>query len=63
MKRRLEPPRRLCLVAAALALALTALPAATAQAPKGGSLVASGSRPDVVLMYTGDVIGYLEPCG
>ena len=27
------------------------------------SLVASGETPDLFLIYTGDVIGYLDPCG
>ncbi len=28
-----------------------------------GPLVAPGPRPDLVLLYTGGVIGYVEPCG
>jgi hypothetical protein len=28
-----------------------------------GALIAGGERPDLFLLYTGDVIGYLEPCG
>jgi len=35
--------------------------APTAQAPS--ALVASGDVPDLFLLYTGDVIGYLDPCG
>ncbi len=31
--------------------------------PLGGALVAPGNAPDLVLLYTGDVLGYLEPCG
>ncbi len=27
------------------------------------SLIASGETPDLFLLYTGDVIGYLDPCG
>ena len=27
------------------------------------SLIASGETPDLFLIYTGDVIGYLDPCG
>jgi hypothetical protein len=28
-----------------------------------GALVVSGPAPDLFLLYTGDVIGYLDPCG
>ena len=28
-----------------------------------GALVAAGKAPEVDVLYTGDVIGYLEPCG
>jgi hypothetical protein len=28
-----------------------------------GALVAGGDPPDLFLLYTGDVIGYIEPCG
>ena len=31
--------------------------------PQGGPLIAPGASPDLALLYTGDVIGYLEPCG
>ncbi len=31
--------------------------------PPAGALVASGNPPDVIFLYTGDVIGYIEPCG
>jgi hypothetical protein len=27
------------------------------------ALVVGGAAPDLFLLYTGDVIGYLEPCG
>lgn len=27
------------------------------------ALIMSGDSPDLFLLYTGDVIGYLEPCG
>ncbi len=33
-----------------------------AQQPTG-ALVVSGPAPEFFLLYTGDVIGYLEPCG
>jgi len=26
-------------------------------------LIAGGETPDLILMYTGDVIGYIDPCG
>jgi hypothetical protein len=29
----------------------------------GRALVAAGEVPDLFLLYTGDVIGYLDPCG
>lgn len=28
-----------------------------------GALVVSGPAPELFLLYTGDVIGYLDPCG
>ena len=28
-----------------------------------GALVASGKAPELELLYTGDVIGFIEPCG
>lgn len=31
--------------------------------PPGGALIAPGTDPDVTLLYTGNVIGYVEPCG
>jgi hypothetical protein len=31
--------------------------------PPADVLVASGAAPDLIFLYTGDVIGYLEPCG
>jgi len=36
-------------------------PPAAPQAPE--ALVREGAPPTVFLLYTGDVIGYLEPCG
>jgi hypothetical protein len=27
------------------------------------ALIASGDVPDLFLLYTGDVIGYIDPCG
>ncbi len=33
-----------------------------AQAAQGG-LIKDGNPPDLFLIYTGDVIGYIDPCG
>jgi hypothetical protein len=30
---------------------------------RANSLVMSGDPPSLILMYTGDVIGFIEPCG
>lgn len=49
-------------------------PAAPAPAPgtaivprslevQGGALIAPGKAPEVDILYTGDVVGYIEPCG
>lgn len=35
---------------------------ALAQAPQV-ALVEAGQKPDLVVLHTGDVIGYLKPCG
>jgi hypothetical protein len=57
---------RLALVAVALAV-ITVLPAGAQQgvstSPPPGALVAPGNPPDLTLLYTGDVIGYVDPCG
>ena len=34
-----------------------------AAAQTSTSLIESGNPADVTLLYTGDVIGYLDPCG
>jgi hypothetical protein len=31
--------------------------------PPGGALVAPGPAAPITLLYTGDVIGFLDPCG
>jgi hypothetical protein len=31
--------------------------------PPAGALVAPGEPPSLTLFYTGDVIGYVDPCG
>jgi hypothetical protein len=43
--------------------AQNAPPAAPVDPLDSGPLVASGPAPDLVLLYTGSVIGYVEPCG
>jgi len=48
-----------------------AAPAAPAAAPNvprtldvpDGALVAAGKAPELDVLYTGDVIGFIEPCG
>ena len=35
----------------------------SAPAPKPAGLVVSGETPDLVLVSSGDVIGYVDPCG
>jgi hypothetical protein len=48
-----------------------AAPAAVPAAPSvprtldvpDGALVAAGKAPELDLLYTGDVIGFIEPCG
>ena len=68
-----HPPRRLFATLAAWLAAGSAL-AAGAPAPgapsvprtldvPGGALVAAGAAPELDLLYTGDVVGYIEPCG
>jgi len=58
-----------CAIAAAASNASwsqTADPGATAPVPTAESrraLIDSGESPDLFLLYTGDVIGYLDPCG
>ncbi len=58
-----------------LPVALLIAGIATAQAPPGapkvprtldvpaGALVAPGPAPELELLYTGDAIGFIEPCG
>lgn len=63
MKQGSEPLRRLLATAVTLWVAGALLPAVTAEETTEKTLVSAGERPDAVLMYTGDVIGYLEDCG
>ena len=34
-----------------------------AVSPEGGPLVAPGPAPDIIVLFTGRVVGYVEPCG
>ena len=49
------------IAATILLVALTMTPALAQQ--KAGGLVKGGKSPDLSLIYTGDVIGFIEPCG
>ena len=53
---------RVTLAAASLMLAGVAL-AESAPAPAQGGLIAPGRSPELELLFTGDVVGFLEPCG
>jgi len=49
---------------AALIAWMLLLAAGTGSAQRGGGLIPRGSvEPDAALLYTGDVIGFLDPCG
>jgi len=52
--------RRFRSIVSAIALAAGLAPGAVGQGP---DLVNGGVKPDLFLLYTGDVIGYLDPCG
>jgi len=45
--------------------AVAATPDASQQSfrPPRGAMIAPGKAADLVLLYTGDAIGYLDPCG
>jgi hypothetical protein len=53
-----------CLLPLLLTAAVAFLihPPVPAQTGKRG-LIAGGEPPDLVLAFTGDVIGYIDPCG
>lgn len=52
------------LLGATILLALLLLAVAPASsATSGERLIAEGPAPDLILLYSGDVIGYLGPCG
>ena len=72
--RRLQFPVRAALTVLALCGAARAQappsPDPPAEAPvesaaraSAGSLIAPGKTPDLLLVSTGDVIGYVDPCG
>ena len=46
-----------------VAIGALLLLAAVTVAQQRGGLVPDGNPPDVALVFTGDVIGYIEPCG
>jgi hypothetical protein len=51
------------LLAVTVALAAVAIYQAAPATGAQKGLVAGGDPPDLLLMYTGDVIGYVDPCG
>ena len=53
--------RRGMALSTALALAVTIAAPSLAQTRR--ALIAAGESPDLFLLYTGDVIGYVDPCG
>lgn len=54
--------KRLFKSSLAAALAAAAILGAGVRGADGG-LVPDGPAPDLFLVYTGDVIGYVDPCG
>jgi hypothetical protein len=48
---------------AALAQTSTAPPPQQSFKPPPGALIAPGDTPQLTLLYTGNVVGYLDPCG
>ncbi len=61
MTRRCPRRTRNLALLAGLALALAG-PGAPRSEDRPG-LIADGDTPDLFLLYTGDVIGYIDPCG
>jgi len=51
------------LMLAGMALAESAPAPAPATAPAQGALIAPGRSPELEILFTGDVVGFLEPCG
>ena len=50
-------------LAAVIALGLVSSGAPIGADDLTAGLVAVGATPDLIVVYTGDVIGYLDPCG
>ena len=50
-------------VASAVAIVPARAQVSASHSPPSGALVAPGDAPELTLLYTGDVIGYLDPCG
>jgi hypothetical protein len=50
-------------LAVSVAFAGVALYSAAPATGAAQGLIAGGRPPDLLLMYTGDVIGYVDPCG
>ena len=44
-------------------LVLLLLATTTVAAQQDGGLIKPGDAPELEVLYTGDVIGYLDPCG
>ena len=55
--------RRIVAGLAAATLVGVGLQVATGPQAQSGGLVRGGAPPDMILLYTGDVIGYVDPCG
>ena len=58
-----RPRRFRATVTALLALGLAAHLGGLGAQEATGALIASGESPDLFLLYTGDVSGYIDPCG
>ena len=54
-------PRVLVMLLLLVGVISIATPAAAGDV--AANLVSGGSTPDLILVYTGDVIGYIDPCG
>jgi len=51
------------MLALTLGLLLATVPPIDAPFDAGVPLIAPGKTPELTLIHTGDVIGYLDPCG
>jgi len=54
---------RRAIAAAGIVLVASALGGSLPAQEAPSALVMGGDAPDLFLLYSGDVIGYLEPCG